>query len=322
MPGRRLYPWFRRGYDFYEFPRPDREHSSGNCDLVCDLIREHAADDFLLFYHPWYPHEPYDPPADCRPFAWDHNDPLAEIVARYDGEIVFTDREVGRIVEALRAAGIYDETLVIITADHGEIMGEGRLALGHRFNTSHIDLGDECLRVPLILRLPGAVPLGRSDALVQQPDLLPTLADLAGWRLPRPVDGVSLVPIMRGEAGAAREAVHFMENTYQQQRGIRTRTHKLKRHFGPGDSAPRRELYDLQADPLEQFNIVDIEPRIADDLEARMNGWVAERLAAAGRGEDPLLAQEITNDYLHTPGRFPSERPLAHAYVWKARQTS
>jgi len=83
----------------------------------------------------------------------------------------------------------------------------------------------------------------------------------------------------------------------------------------------RRELYDLQADPLEQFNIVDVEPRIADDLEARMNRWVAERLAASGRSGDPLLTQDVTADYLRQPGRFDSERQVAHAYIWKARQT-
>jgi arylsulfatase A-like enzyme len=317
----RLYPWFRRAYDAYEYRQDAAGHAAANCDFVCDLIRTHAADDFLLFYHPWYPHAPYDPPADCRRFDWDASDPLADVVARYDGEILYTDREIGRIVQALQAAGIYDETLLVVTSDHGEIMGEDRLVRGHRFNTSHIDLGDECLRVPLVLRWPERVPAGRSDALVQQPDLLPTLADLAGWTLPRPVDGISLVPVMRGEAGAVRDAVHFMENTYQKQRGLRTRTHKLKRNFDPGDSVVRRELYDLQADPLEQFNIVDVEPRIADDLEARMNRWVAERLAVCGRSGDPLLTQDVTADYLRQPGRFDSERQVAHAYIWKARQT-
>jgi len=315
----RRYPWFRRAYEVYRFEQDALGHATDNCDLVCDLIREHAGEDFFLFYHPWYPHEPYDPPADCMPFEWDKADALAEVAARYDGEIVYADREVGRIAEALQSAGIYDDTLVIVTADHGEIMGEDRCVLGHRFNASHIDLGDECLNIPLVMRLPGVVPAGRSDALAQQPDLLPTVADLAGWPLLRPVDGASLAPVMRGEAQAARESVHFMENTYQKQRGIRTRTHKLKRNFEPGDSVVRRHLYDLRADPLEQFNIVDIEPGLADDLEARMEAWVAERLAAAGRSEDPLLARPITNDLLRKPERFEYQRRLTHADIWRAR---
>jgi arylsulfatase A-like enzyme len=316
----RLYPWFRRAYDLYEFRQDSDAHVSANCDAVCDLIREHAGDDFLLFYHPWYPHGPYQPPADCQPFDWDPNDPLSDIVARYDGEIVYTDREIGRIVEALAAAGIYEETLLIVTSDHGEIMGEGRIARGHRFNVSHIDLGDECLRVPLVVRLPGAVPIGQSGALVQQPDALPTVAELAGWELPRRVDGVSLLPLMRGEVGSVRDTVHFMENTYQKQRGIRTATHKLKRNLDPGDSAPRRELYALTDDPLEQFNLVDVEPALADELEARMTTWVKDRLTAASRSEDPVLAQEITADALAKPGRFGHERNLAHVYIWKARE--
>jgi len=314
----RLYPWFRRAYEVYEFPRDTREHSTVNCDLACELIREHAAHDFLLLYHLWHPHAPYEPPTDCQPFSWSSDDPLADVVSRYDGEIRYTDGEIGRIVQALRAAGIYDETLVVVTSDHGEIMGEDRLVMGHRFNTSHIDLGDECLNVPLVLRRPGVVPAGRSDALAQQTDILPTVAELAGWRLPRAVDGISLAPILRGEKSKGRGSVHFMENTYQKQRGIRTRTHKLKRSYERGDSVVRRELYDLEADPLEQFNIVDVAPALADELEARMEAWVVERLAAAGRSEDPLLAQNITCGALRQPARFSGERQLAHAYCWKA----
>jgi arylsulfatase A-like enzyme len=150
--------------------------------------------------------------------------------------------------------------------------------------------------------------------------VLSTIAELVGWELPRRVDGASLVPLMRGEVDSVRDAVHFMENTYQKQRGIRTATHKLKRNLDPGDSAPRQELYDLVADPLEQFNLVDVEPALADELEARMAAWVKERLAAAGRSEDPVLAQEITADALNKPGRFDYERGCAHAYIWRARE--
>jgi arylsulfatase len=316
----RLYPWFRRAYDVYEYAQDPDAHESANCDLVCDLIRKHAADDFLLFYHPWYPHGPYQPPTDCQPFKWDKDDPLADVVARYDGEIVYTDREIARIVEALRAAGIYDETLFVITSDHGEIMGEERLVRGHRFNLSHIDLGDECLHVPLVLRWPGSVPTGRSAAMVQQPDLLPTIAGLAGWNLPAQVDGISLCSVTRGDASSVRDTAHFMENTYQKQRGIRTTTHKLKRNLDPGDSAPRRELYDLAADPLEQSNIADVEPTLADELEERMVAWVRERLAVAGRSDDPVIAEDIASDAMRKPDRFAQERKLAHAYTWKARQ--
>ena len=316
----RLYPWFRRAYDAYEFRQDPNGHDTANCDLVCDLIQRHAADDFLLFYHPWYPHGPYQPPAGCQPFEWDKGDDLADVVARYDGEIIYTDAEIRRIVAALSGAGIYDQTLLIVTSDHGEIMGEDRMVRGHRFNTSHIDLGDECLRVPLVLRWPGVVPVGRSDALVQQPDLLPTIADLLRWQLPHAVDGMSLAPVMRGDLASVRDTVHFVENTYQKQRGIRTRTHKLTHSFGDGDSVVRRELYDLEADPLEQFNLVDLASGLADELEARMTAWVAERLAAAGRTEDALLAQDITSDGLRDRGWLAHERRLAHAYIWQARQ--
>jgi arylsulfatase A-like enzyme len=96
---------------------------------------------------------------------------------------------------------------------------------------------------------------------------------------------------MLEEVTAVRESAHFLENTYQKQRGIRTRELKLKRCFTRGD----RELYDLRADPGEQRNLAAERADTADELEARMNAWVAGRLAAWGRAEDPLLAQEATS---------------------------
>jgi len=315
----RLYPWFRRGYDIYEWPWHKLAHAPGSPRRVCELISELADRDFFLFYHPWHPHSPYDPPQECRIFTPPASGAIEETAALYDAEIYFTDLEVGQIVEALKQARIFDETLIVITADHGEIMGEERVVLGRKFNWGHIDLCDECVRVPLIFRWPGRVPAGRCDALVQQPDLLPTMLELAGISPSLGLDGTSLVPVMQGRQ-PGRETVHFVENTYQKKRAIRTRTQKFMRHGQPEiSSVVRRELYDLEADPLEQFNEVDRQPDIASELEAKMDRWVRETLAKAGRESDPLFEQEPTG-YNLPPAGVQEGQTLSHVYDFAARR--
>ena len=313
----RLYPWFGKGYDIYEWPWRKLGHDPGAPQRVCELFSQLADRDFFLFYHPWHPHSPYEPPEDCRIFQPAAPGEIEETTALYDAEIYFTDREVGQIISALKQAGIYDETLIIITADHGEIMGEERTVLGRKFNWAHIDLCDESIRIPLIFRLPGKVPAGKSDALVQQPDILPTILELAGIEPPQ-VDGLSLVPVMKRRA-PGRETIHLLENTYQKKRAIRTRTHKFMRHGQPElASVVRRELYDLKADPLEQFNEVDRQPDIAQALEQKMDQWVAEMLAKAGRESDPFLDQALTGYQLPRAGAREGQR-LSHVYDFAAR---
>lgn len=315
--GHRLYPWFRRGYERYDFPREKHSHSSKNCDLACQWIRELAQSDFFLLYHPWHPHAPYEPPDECRVFRAASDDPIEQKVALYDAEIYFTDIQVGRVVRALKDAGIYDDTLLIVTSDHGEIMGEERVVLGARFNFGHIDLHDECLRVPLIWRWPKRIRAGQSDALVQQPDILPTLLELADIPCP-PVDGVSLAPVMAGKRWS-RETAHFLENTYQKKRGMRTRRHKFLRHYEEQlQSVVRRELYDLEADPLEQVNEVDRQPELARELNARMEQWVREMVQKAARTVDPLVEQPITNAHFRESART-KESALSHVYSFAAR---
>lgn len=314
----RIYPWFGRGYDIYEWPWKKLAHDPGAPQRVCELIAELADKDFFLFYHPWHPHSPYEPPEDCRIFSPVADGEIEETTALYDGEIYFTDREVGQIIAALKEAGIYDDTLIVITADHGEVMGEERTVLGRKFNWAHIDLGDESVHIPLIFRLPGKVPVGESDALVQQPDIMPTILELAGVECPQ-VDGMSLVPVMT-QGAPGRETVHLVENTYQKKRAIRTATHKFMRHGQPElQSVVRRELYDLQADPLEQFNEVDRQPDIARELEANMDEWVRMMLQRAGRTCDPLLEQQLTGYQLPRAGPREGQR-LSQVYDFAARR--
>ena len=123
---------------------------------------------FFLFFHIYEPHTPYTPPARFAQYA------------PYDGEIAYSDEIVGRLIEFLKARGLYDRALIVFLSDHGEGLGD------HGEQEHGLFLYDETIRVPLIVKLPGQAARGRR---VQQPvqhlDLVPTILDLVGARRPK-----------------------------------------------------------------------------------------------------------------------------------------
>lgn len=120
--------------------------------------------------------------------------PAAEIVAAYDESVAFVDAEIGAFLDALHARGLYDDALIVVTADHGDTMAEGEFLFGHGV------FADSVLRVPLLIKLPGGREGGRRvEDGVQLVDLYPTLFDLTGIRGPRTaLHGSSLVPAIEG----------------------------------------------------------------------------------------------------------------------------
>jgi len=140
--------------------------------------RSHPEDPFFLFVHYFDPHDPYLPPADYRPpFDPTRKEALKlnRTIFLYDTLLAFTDREIGRLLEALEREGLADDTLVVVTGDHGE----GLMTHGHMYHGVHVY--EEAVRVPLIVRWPGRVPAGR---VVAAPfaivDLAPAILELAG----------------------------------------------------------------------------------------------------------------------------------------------
>jgi len=115
-------------------------------------------------------------------------------IARYYAFVTLIDEELGRILDLLDELGIVQDTLVLFVSDHGDLIG------AHRLWDKGPMMYDEQLHMPLVVRWPGVVPAGTScDAMVTFLDLMPTLAEAAGLPLPRPVDGRSLLPFLRGE---------------------------------------------------------------------------------------------------------------------------
>jgi arylsulfatase A-like enzyme len=286
-------------------------------------MKAHARERFFLFIHYWEPHTPYLPPERYRLF-WDGNDPCDPnvrtlepirqtpfwgmwgdtwfkklgpitdadyIVSLYDGEIRHADDGVAELLAALEAIGLAEDTLVLLTADHGEVMVRNGIFFDHH------GLYEENIRVPLILRWPKRLEAGRRvREFVQHLDFAPTLLRRAGAEIPNNMEGQSFWPLATGEDETPlQDRIVCCESTWQSKWAVRTATHKFILAREPDRySTPMRELYDLAADPGETDNRADREPALAEELEQWLEAWIAEGLARAGRTEDPLRAQGIT----------------------------
>lgn len=199
-------------------------------------------------------------------------DTWRELTAAYWGYVSLIDTQIGRVLDALRAAGLADDTAVLFSADHGEFTG------AHRLHDKGPAMYDDIYRVPLLARVPGGVEGAVDGRFVGTTDLTATILDLAGAAVPAHYDGRSLLPLLLGERidGWRNEVVaefHGHHFPYPQ-RMIRTRTHKLV--VNPADV---NELYDLVADPDELVNRYP-DPGCAvvrDELMCRLYELLRER---------------------------------------------
>jgi choline-sulfatase len=232
-----------------------------------EWILAHSGGPFFVWVHYFDPHAPYDPPA---PFD-------KEFAGReYDGEIAYTDECLGKLMAALEDSGQADETLVVLTADHGEGLGS------HEEKTHGIFIYDATLHVPLIIAGPGPLPHGRTvEAPVCLTDVLPTVLDLMGWPRQKDLPGRSLVAMMArpGAALEGPEQVFYVESmapllsrNWAPLRGVRTSEWKYI-------DAPTAELYDLKADPGESVNLHDSRPEVVRRLRGEMETVIERQVA-------------------------------------------
>ena len=204
----------------------------------------------------------------------------------YREKVRLYDREVGVVLDALKAHGLSDETLVVATSDHGDMDGQHRLIYKGPFMYDHM------MRIPLTVRLPASLRRDRTPDTIDFPsvnvDLVPTLADFAGAPLPQ-TDGVSLKSLLTGE-GHLPEREFVVGQYYSKQkwvnpiRTIRTKGHKYSRYRVHGE-----ELYDLEQDPLEISNVASDRQykESKAGLGAKLDQWMREH-------GDPFGAQEPT----------------------------
>ena len=296
-------------------------------DLVVSLasgwMRAHADRRFAALVHLYSTHTPYDPPAQWRaryldPDYWGplesfharHREAIergelvlceadvAQIRGLYAGGVSEADAAIGELLAELERLGLTRQTLVAVTADHGESLGEaGYWEHDHMFQTN--------LRVPLILSLPGRLPAARRvGALVSSIDLFPTISELCGFELPEPasererVDGTSLLPWIAGREGAVRPFT-FAESAASL--AVQDLASKLiVPRPPPGESLPAAsELFAPGTDA--RFHDLASDPGELENLAAQA-GPEARRLLEALAAWDAALPEaefEIERDSRH-----------------------
>ena len=210
---------------------------------------------WFLWVHYYDPHAPYEPPA-------------ADLADRYrqspyDGEIAFVDRQLGRLLQTLDAKGETSRTMVLVTADHGESLGE------HGEGTHGIFLYDATLRVPWIMAGP-QIAAGRvSPTVARSIDVLPTLLDYAGLPQRSDVDGRSLRRAADGEQMS--DAPSYAESLYSELELGWAPLHAWRTAGFKFIKAPRPEFYDLQNDPSEKVNRAGEQGARVTDLSSQLD---------------------------------------------------
>ena len=182
-------------------------------------------------------------------------------VGGYYASVAFMDAQVGKVLKALREAGLEDRTIVIFTSDHGYHLGE------HDF-WAKVSLLEESARVPLVVRAPGIAPAS-SASLVELLDLFPTTAALAGLPVPTRLQGADLSALLRHPELEVRDEA-FVANG----KGFLLRTDRWA-YVQYGEQAQKgRQLYDMHADPAQLTN------RASDPEHADVVAAFTERMAA------------------------------------------
>jgi arylsulfatase len=242
----------------------------------------------------------HDVPADAyEPNAWRGvrtDEEIRRARAGYYGSIHHIDHQIGRLFRSLREQGLLDETLIIFTSDHGDMMGDH-----HLWRKTYAYEGSA--HVPLLIKLPkswGKVVPRVSLPVVHQ-DIMPTILDALNLNIPATVDGSSLLPLMRGDSCEWREFVHGEHSTcYSEEQEMQYLTDgRMKYIWFP--RLGTEQLFNLEVDPYECMNLAE-QADCKDELlqwRRRLTAKLAPRDAGLTDGED--LVCQAGKPYLVSP---------------------
>ena len=290
-------------------------------DRAIALLRELGSGPFFLFVNFYDPHAPYDPPppasrgvpeaetkrvvgAVIEHFAAgeeggldpSHDGDLARLLEGYDAEIAYMDAQLGRLLAALRATPRWQDTLVAVTADHGESFGE------HAYLSHGAHLYEDNVRVPLIVRFPGDAGAGtRVPGPVSNRALFGALLEAAGLPLPAaaprldPADAPIVTEVQRSDANVRLFGSHFDRDLHS----IYAPPYKLIE-----DTRGRVELFDVETDPGELRNLAGAEPERVEALRRRLARIRSEHPPRFDRDARAELSDE-TEEALRALGYLP-----------------
>ncbi|MCP5047914.1 MAG: sulfatase-like hydrolase/transferase [bacterium] len=233
---------------------------------------------FFTWVHLYDPHTPYDPPS-----------PFKEKYPRrpYRGEVEYLDHQLGLFFDFLKQEGLYDRSLIILTADHGESLGQ------HGERTHGFFIYETTVHVPLIIRAPFEFPASTVNNVVELIDLAPTILDALGIAVPSSYQGQSLLGLMMGENQRTKTSAY-------------TETYYPRLHFGWSELkalyfdkhwkyilAPKEELYDLSSDKTEGDNLALKKSFQVTQVKSRFQRFIREKSMDARKpGEAKSIDKE------------------------------
>ena len=302
-----------QGFDHYEKVggQSFRQTSRRGLEWIEQWSAGEEEKPFFLFLHTYETHHPYSPPPELLAlFDGGYDGPLppsidldtlrainrgdleiddadlAHIVAAYDAEIRSMDMALGDLLAALRERGLYDDTLIVFTSDHGEEFGEHGVVGWH----SHT-LYDELLRVPLLIKYPGGRHAGATvEGQVRSIDIAPSILAVAAIEPPGSFTGIDLEPLAESGAATTRlAAVSRIDRIWSRDlTSIRTERWKLM----PPPKTERGQsrslwLFDLEADPGEHWDSASSHLSVKTELEETLAAIVARSKRLPGEQVAP-----------------------------------
>ncbi|WP_148414184.1 sulfatase [Haloferax sp. KTX1] len=314
-------PWFYHVWSEYHQPRsPNTDifqaiEAEYVIDRALEVLDRGVDDETFLYVQMWDPHTPYNRTdeqierfrdLDPHPYptedeierhqGWDawhsathmgieDKAALDEMLSHYDAEIRHADEQVGLLLERLKSLGLYEDTTIVLSADHGEEFGE------HGLYREHWSTHDGTQHVPLIVKPPADASREHAvrTELVTNVDIAPTIADYAGLERPARWQGRSLRGLVEGTEESWRDHIVVDHGLYTAQRAVRSDQWKYIKTYHPGmwDSViPEEQLFDMNNDPWEQENVIDEHGDVATELRDVLDEWGD---AHAG-DSDPLQA--------------------------------
>ena len=253
----------------------------------------HSAADVMTFTNPGAWQKWPRLPQDIRT-----TDDFGRWIDGYDTGIRYMDDAIGRIMGKLASQGLLDETIILITSDHGENQGELNI-YGDHHTADYITS-----RIPMIVRWPGVTSPGSTDGgLHYQIDLLPTLAEMLKAPASDRWDGQSYATALRGQGSAGREFLVLSQMTWSCQRAVRWDKWLLIRTYHAGlKDFPPVMLFDVEADPHEEVDLAGQRPNVVAVGLALLEQWHAEQMACSPSATDPMQTVLREGGPYHTRG--------------------
>lgn len=237
-----------------------------------------------------------------QPQTVDSMDGVRAVFDGYDAGVRYADDHVGRILNQLADQGVLDDTAVMISADHGETLGELNIYCDHMTADQHT------ARLPMIVRWPGGDKQNQGrvdDGLHYQFDIAASLLELSGGSVPSSWDGRSFADTFREGRSAGREALVLSQAAWTCQRSVRFGDHLCIHTYHDGyHDFPDVMLFDVDKDPHEQHDLAAREPALVGHAAHLLSDWHTAMLRSATHDVDPISTVLREGGPFHTRGRL------------------